>query len=446
MGSIPDDAATHIMRPPVVEVDGLELTVIDGPDRGTRQAVQYGVTRIGTAAGSHLRLTDATVSRIHCEIRLRSGDVRIVDSDSTNGTFIDGHRVYEAALVPGTTVRVGSTTLRVERALEPLQVQVSQRDRFGDIIGESVEMRRIYTILERVAPTDATVLIQGETGTGKEIAARAIHAASSRASMPFVAVDCGAIAEHLIESELFGHVRGAFTGAVGDRKGLFEAANGGTLFLDEVGELPASLQPKLLRAIEMREVRPVGSNASRSVDTRLIAATNRRLDRSVNEGTFREDLYYRLAVIEIYLPPLRARREDIPRLAAHFYAELADGERIPLDLMPALLGRSWPGNVRELRNYIERSISLGWESAPAGTGPDILPPGAEALVPVDLPLKEARAAWEERFEQVYVRALLRKTGGNVSRAASLASVTRRTIQRMMVAAGLRSQRTPDGEP
>jgi DNA-binding NtrC family response regulator len=444
MTSNPDAAATHVLRPPVVEVDGLELVVIDGPDRGKRQSVGYGATRIGKAPSNHLQLTDSTVSRLHCEVRLSSGDARIVDSDSTNGTFLDGHRVYEAELLPGSTVQVGSTALRVERALEPLQVQVSESDHFGTVLGASVEMRRIYTVLQRVAQTDTTVLIQGETGTGKEIVARALHAASPRAGRPFVAVDCGAIAEHLIESELFGHVRGAFTGAVADRKGLIEAAHGGTLFLDEIGELPASLQPKLLRAIEMREVRPVGSNASRSIDTRLIAATHRRLDRSVNEGAFREDLYYRLAVVEVHLPPLRARREDIPQLARHFYAEFSDTE-MPEDMVPALLARSWPGNVRELRNFVERTISLGWESRPENVAQEILPPGAEAWVPAELPLKRARAVWEDRFEQVYLRALLRKTGGNVARAAELAGVTPRTIQRMMVAAGLRSAPAPDNQ-
>ncbi len=311
-------------------------------------------------------------------------------------------------------------------------------------MGSSVEMRRTYTVLERVAPTDATVLVGGEDRDRQgdvwpEPSTR--HRSGRRA---FVG-GCAAIAEHLIESELFGHVRGAFTGAVSDRTGLFEAANSGTLFLDEIGELPASLQPKLLRAIEAREVRPVGSNAPRAVDVRLIAATNRRLELSVNEGAFREDLYYRLAVVSINLPPLRARRDDIPLLAAHFYAELSDGETLPPHLVPALLARSWPGNVRELRNFIERTISLGWESPPPGTEPEILPPGAEALVPVDLPLKRARAVWEQRFERIYIRALLRRTGGNVSRAAKLAGVTRRTIQRMMVASGLRSERIPSDE-
>ncbi len=207
-------------------------------------------------------------------------------------------------------------------------------------------MRRVYAMLERAAISDATVLLRGETGTGKEAAARALHDASDRANAGFVAIDCGAIAENLIESELFGHTRGAFSGAVQDRAGLFEQAEGGTLFLDEVGELPLALQPKLLRALETCEVRRVGGNTSKRVDVRIVAATNRDLARNVDGGTFREDLYYRLAVIEVELPPLRVRREDIPLLAQHFYWVFSGkNEPLPPELMRPLMGRAWPGNV-----------------------------------------------------------------------------------------------------
>jgi transcriptional regulator with PAS, ATPase and Fis domain len=424
-----DPTRTDIVPPATaLRLEGLELAVVDGPDRGTRQPVLYGVTRVGTASGSHLRLTDATVSRSHCEVRLRHDDLRLLDNGSTNGTFLDGNRVYEAGLLLGTTVRVGATMLRIEPAPEPLHVQVSDKDAFGALVGKSFEMRRIYTVLERISPTETTVLVQGETGTGKEVVARAIHEASRRAGGPFVAIDCGSIAENLIEAELFGHVRGAFTGALGDRRGLFEQAHGGTLFLDEIGELPLPMQPKLLRALESREVRPVGANTPRPVDVRVVAATNRRLDRSVNEGTFREDLYYRLAVVELFLPPLRARREDVPLLARHFFRSFSGGDAFPEALVPTLLSRSWPGNVRELRNFIERSISLGFAPAAATQA---VSPDLEAIVPVDRPLKEARAVWEAQFERAYVRALLRKTGGSVAQAAEIAGVSRRTIQRML---------------
>lgn len=429
-----EETKTHAItraRVRTVELEGLELVVIDGPDRGNREPVRYGATRVGTAQGCQLRLSDPTVSRIHCEVRLAPDAVRIVDAGSTNGTFLDGHRVFEAELTSGTVARIGATALRLERGPEPLHVQVSERDGFGKIVGKSLEMRRIYTIIERVAPTDTTVLLQGETGTGKEVVARTIHDASPRANGPFVAVDCGAIAENLIEGELFGHVRGSFTGAVGDRVGMFEEANGGTLFLDEIGEMPLSVQPKLLRAIDAREVRPVGSSTSRAVNVRIIAATNRQLNPQVNEGLFRDDLYYRLAVVEIGLPALRARREDIPVLAAHFYRAISVGGELPEELIPALAMRSWPGNVRELRNFVERCIALGWNQGATANTRRLCSSDVEALVPSDLPLKEARAEWLSVFERAYVRALLKKTNGNVSRAADLAGVNRRTIQRML---------------
>jgi transcriptional regulator with GAF, ATPase, and Fis domain len=307
--------------------------------------------------------------------------------------------------------------------------------------------------LEKVAPTDATVLVEGETGTGKELVARALHEASMRAAAPFVTVDCGAMPENLMESELFGHVRGAFTGAMNDRKGAFEEAHGGTLFLDEIGELPLSLQPKLLRALEARTVRRLGTNQQRPVDLRIVAATNRSLARSVNEGTFREDLYYRLAVVEIRLPPLRARRDDIPMLATHFLEGFTGTPtKVPATMLAALMTRAWPGNVRELRNYLERSVSLGLPVAGAGTeapaeqrAEPLLPQGLGTLVPVHLAMKEAKLAWIEQFESVYVRALLDRTGGNVTRAAALAGISRRFLQRLMVRTGLRSPDAGDGD-
>ena len=312
MPTDPDDLVTTVLEGSgqTIPLAGIDLVVIEGADRGVRAGVGAGITRIGTSASSHLRLTDRTASRVHCELRLRNRAVQIVDAGSTNGTFVEGVRIADAELPPGAVVRVGTTAIRIEAANAPTRVPISSRDHFGELLGASLAMRRVYAMLERVAATDTTVLIHGETGTGKELAARAVHEASRRARGPFVAVDCGAIAESLIESELFGHVRGAFSGAHAERRGLFEEADGGTLFLDEIGELPLSLQPRLLRVLEAREVRRVGANASRPIDVRVLAATNRSLAQSVNDGTFREDLYYRLAVVEVELPPLRARRDD----------------------------------------------------------------------------------------------------------------------------------------
>jgi transcriptional regulator with GAF, ATPase, and Fis domain len=442
-----ESTATHVLSTELaaLEFPSVQLEAIAGPDRGQRLKLTGETARIGTGGHCAFRLTDPTVSRLHCALEVRRSAVRIVDSGSTNGTYIDGVRVRDADITAGSTIRIGATSIRVDLDDEPIRVPLSDRTHLGGVIGGSVEMRRIYAILERVAPTDATMLIEGETGTGKEVVARAIHDLSRRAGEPFIAVDCGAITESLIESELFGHVRGAFSGAVSNRPGLFEEAHGGTIFLDEIGELPPSLQPKLLRALETREIRRIGANTAKKIDVRVVAATNRELAQSVNDGTFREDLYFRLAVVNVRLPPLRTRREDIPALVQHFYERMTGEEAIaPRELVASLVSRAWPGNVRELRNVVERSVSLGWTGessepeAPAQSNV-VLPAGLAALVPVDLPLKEARQAWTERFESVYVHALLEKAGGNVSRAAEAAGVNRRFLQRMMARLGLRSE-------
>jgi DNA-binding NtrC family response regulator len=436
-----DEPQTQLLQgEPPRAYRSIELVVIDGVDRGRRVVVSPSGLRIGTAPSAHFRLNDRSVSRLNCELQWREdGALRLWDSGSTNGTFVDGIRVRDADVVPGATVRVGATSIRLVAGDSPMVLPVSNRDHLGPMVGGSLEMRRVYALVERIAPTEMTVLIQGDTGTGKELVAREIHDHSPRAGGPFVAVDCGAIAPNVIESELFGHVRGAFSGAISERRGLFEEADGGTLFLDEIGELPINLQAKLLRALEAREIRRVGSNSARRVNVRVVAATNRGLARSVNEGSFREELYYRLAVGEIYLPPLHARRGDIPLLAAHFYRHFSGkDDPIPESLLSALLTRSWPGNVRELRNFIERCVSLGWQEPAAPETGSPLIAGLDALVPLQLPMKDARQAWMEQFERAYVTGQLRRTDGNVTRAAESAGVSRRFFQRAMVRLGMRS--------
>ena len=446
-----DHSATHVLSlrvATVLEVPSVQLTVIAGPDRGMTLRLSSETAHVGTGQHCAFRLKDPTVSRLHCVLEVRRNAVHIIDTNSTNGTFIDGVRVRDADITSGSTLRCGSTAIRVDLEEEPIRVQVSDKTRLDGLIGGSVEMRRMYAVIERVAPTDAIVLIEGETGTGKEVVARTIHNLSRRAKGPFVTVDCGSISENLIESELFGHLRGAFSGAISNRAGLFEEAEGGTIFLDEIGELPAALQPKLLRVLENKEVRRVGGNTTKKVDARVIAATNRDLAQSVNDGSFREDLYFRLAVISVKLPPLRARREDIPALAQHFYERIeGPGAEAPRELVRAVMARAWPGNVRELRNVIERGVSLGFPYAPGAEEPRAqaakasanLPAGLSALVPVHLPLKEARQAWTEQFESVYVRAILEATDGNVSHAAEAAGVNRRFLQRLMVRLGMRAE-------
>jgi DNA-binding NtrC family response regulator len=421
----------------------VDLTVVDGPDRGVRARIARGSGRVGSGKTNALAMTDPSVSRVHCEIEVRADGVALRDLGSTNGTFVDGRRIRDVDVGHGTLVSVGGSTFRVDVGDAPAFVEVSTGSSFQSLLGASAAMRRIYALLEKAAASDATVLVTGETGTGKELVAQALHEASPRAAGPFVTVDCGAIPESLIESELFGHTRGAFTGASSDRKGAFEEAEGGTVFFDEIGELPLTMQPKLLRALESRQVRRVGSNQARRVDVRVVAATHRALARSVNDGTFREDLFYRLAVIEVELPPLRARREDIPALAAHFVERFSGAATpVPPEVLSTLMTRAWPGNVRELRNLIERSVTLGW-SASAGVehrpaSASTLPAGLSKLVPIHLPLKEARFAWTEQFELVYVQALLEKTGGNVTRAAERAGVSRRFLQRTLARLGIKS--------
>ncbi len=435
---MPEDVTKRVASAAqTVPVLSVSLLVVDGPSRGVRAVLAEGVAWVGTAAGNELKLADPTVSRVHCELRVRSGSVLIRDCGSTNGTFVEGVRLREGEVRPGALVRVGSSAFRIEDSGVPMYLPISGRTSFGECVGASLEMRRVYATLERVAPTASTVLVTGETGTGKDVVARSLHANSPRAAGPFVPIDCGAIPLTLIESELFGHVRGAFSGAIGDRRGVFEEASGGTVFLDEIGELPMAMQPKLLRAIEQRAIRRVGSNTERPVDVRIVAATNRPLAQCVNEGTFREDLYYRLAVVEVPIPPLRARRDDITTLAKHFYAQLGGPGALSPDFLSMLAARSWPGNVRELRNFIERTVSLGLidDGVPHAARPSsaqaIPADTLESLVPLDMPLKDARQAWTESFETVYVRGMLRRTGGNLTRAAELAGVNRRFMQRIV---------------
>ncbi len=430
----------------VVRVPQATLLVVEGPSRGATARVGPNALRVGSSEACGLKIDDRRVSRVHFEVTTSTDAIAIRDLGSTNGTFVDGVRVRDADLVAGSIVRAGDSALRVDVDEAPAQLVISPRTSFGELVGGSIEMRLVYAVLERAAATDATVLLFGETGTGKDVAARSLHAESPRRENPFVPVDCGAIPENLIESELFGHVRGAFTGAISSRKGAFEEAHGGTLFLDEIGEMPLALQPKLLRALETKTIRRVGETVARAVDVRIVAATNRALGRAVNDGSFREDLYYRLAVIEVTLPALRARRADIPLLAQRFLERVAPGAALPSGYVAQLENKAWPGNVRELRNTIERDVALGLTgSLDAPTALPSLPRGIDAIVPLHMPLKDARAAWSHAFESVYVRAMLEKTGGNMTRAAEAAGVSRRFLQRMLARLGMRGGDAADAD-
>jgi DNA-binding NtrC family response regulator len=417
----------------------LRIEVLTGPNAGLMLEVPGDDARIGTGRGCHVLLFDPAVSRHHLTLRASSEGVRVIDGGSRNGTLLDGVRIRDAHARPDSVIAIGNSSLRLRMLDEYVDVPLSAREQIGGLIGQSVAMRRIFTLLERVAETDDPVLIEGETGTGKELAAEAIHEESRRGSEAFVVFDCSAVSPNLIESELFGHVRGAFSGAVADREGAFEAAADGTLFLDEVGELPLTLQPKLLRALERLEVRRVGSNEVRKVDVRVIAATNRNLAEEAAQGRFREDLYYRLAVVALRMPPLRERPEDIPLLVEHFLSREKHRERTSPasnELVARFRSQAWPGNVRELKNAILRSLTVG---VPAVI-PNHAPKSVQApAIDLSVPLREARDRLADGFEEAYLREALRSAGGNATRAAELAGINRKYIQRAIKKYGLRER-------
>jgi len=415
------------------------LRVLDGPCQGTVYASTGERATIGTQSAMDLVLDDATMSRFQCEIALEAGVAVVRDLGSRNGTLVDGVTVRVAELHDGAVLTLGQTRVRFELGEERVAIPLSEHTRFGSLVGGSTAMRAVFALLQRAAQTDATLLLRGETGTGKDLAASSVHEEGGRREGPFVVVDCGAIPGGLLESELFGHERGAFTGATTSRVGACEQAHGGTLFLDEVGELSLELQPKLLRVLEGRTVQRVGGTRRMTVDVRIIAATNRDLKQAVNQRRFRADLYYRLAVLEVRLPPLRERLEDLPLLVEHFATSLrleASGRGDALrsaEFLAELEQHSWPGNVRELRNYVERYAALG--QLP-GLEEDV---GREVQVPLNAaqPLRVAREQWVQALEREYLEQLLKLHGNNVSAAARHAGVDRVYVHRLLARHGLR---------
>ena len=413
---------------------------------GSKTNAEYLSKEDGCSIGSHPRndlvLEDPTVSRFHCEIRLTAQGPVLRDLGSRNGTMVDGVQVLAGVLKSGSLLRLGTTTLQFQLATELNKLPLSAGGRFGTLVGSSVPMRAAYALLEKATASDATVLLDGETGTGKGAAAESIHRQSSRGSGPFIVVDCSAIPENLLESELFGHEKGAFTGATERHIGAFEEASGGTVFLDEIGELPANLQPKLLRVLENKEIRRVGSNTRKEVDVRIIAATNRDLRAEVNAGRFRSDLYFRLAVLRITLPALRERAEDIPELLEHFLSTTNSAQaelewlRAP-EFVSKLQSLSWPGNVRELRNYLERCAIFG-----AATAPLEAPSGSSVSSSLDLsiPLSSARDRAVAAFERQYLDALMKSHDWRVGKAAEQAGIDRISLWRLLRRHGIKNPR------
>jgi DNA-binding NtrC family response regulator len=413
----------------------------------TRQEYAKRILRVGSREGNDVVLADETVSRIHFEISADAEGYRLRDLGSSNGTFVDGYRVGDVYLKPGSRIHAGQTEVIFEPLVQEAELPLSRQERFGPLVGRSSMMRELFATLERVARSDATVLVEAETGTGKELIAQAIHEASDRSGGPLVVFDAASAPRDLIESQLFGHEKGAFTGATERRTGCMEEADGGTLFLDELGELPIGLQPKLLRVLESREVVPVGSNQPRKIDVRIIAATNRDLAAEINRGSFRDDLYYRLAVIRLVVPPLRDRPDDVRLLVEHFVAGVDNPARaqqlvagITDENWRELEAHPWPGNVRELRNMVERTLALAGDEPQVRLDPNAAPRPAQAGAAAPGSIRGAdldRAFLEQKhelvagFERAYLHGILERHDGNISRAAAAASLDRMYFKRLL---------------
>lgn len=422
---------------------------------------------VGSGDDCDVVLEDTAVSKKHCRLFREGENWVVADLGSTNGTFVNGAPIREAFVTGGAVVEVGRTQLQLFESEDSVQIKPSDQQRFGGIVGRDRRMRKLYSILERIAPTDSTVVIEGETGTGKEVIARTIHDRSLRREGPFLVFDCSAVPENLVESELFGHERGAFTGATRTRQGVFELADGGTVFLDELGELPLNLQSRLLRVLESREVRRVGGDAPIRVDVRVVAATNRDLESEVSAGRFREDLFYRLGVVRVMLPALRDRAGDIPLLVKHFldhgrFNRAPDGtkkvEKVGREALDALSRYAWPGNIRELRNAVEYGVSfsdhgtLHRDALPAqvlGEAPTRAPrpapnpiaapaapqPGDDTGHRIEVEVRGTYREAKERvlavFEEAFVTRLLERHANNISAAARDADMDRKHLKRLM---------------
>lgn len=426
-----------------IQLQRCKLAHVAGDASGKEYELSERRVTVGSSNDCDVVIGDPTVSAEHFVIIRDEQSYLLQDLGSTNGTYIDNSQIKEAYLRPGAVIRAGDAFFRFESVYENVDLVPSEAPEFGGLLGKSYRMREIFTVLAKIAPTEATILLQGETGTGKGAVARAIHKNSDREEGPFVVFDCGAVAANLVESELFGHERGAFTGAVQQRRGAFEQAQGGTLFIDELAELAMELQPKLLRALEEREYSRVGSHKPLRVDCRIIAASQRDLWDEVTAGRFREDLYFRLAVVTVPLPALRERHEDIPMLVDLFLGELGkegyeNFDELSSDLQRKLLGHKWPGNIRELRNsaerialmeganpFIQRSRSATGSSGRATLDGDAL------RADYSLRFKDAKEQLISNFEQEYLTRLLNRTGSNIAKAAREAGIDRKYLYTLL---------------
>jgi DNA-binding NtrC family response regulator len=473
----PDDRVTH-RTSAFVDGEGhplafatCEIKVGAGPDRGLVFTSAKSLIRVGAAEDNDVVLTDGAVSRYHLEVEMKGGDYHVVDLGSTNGTFVGSLQISRATLRGPTDLRIGNDVVHFLPHVHRETVAPSLSRRCGDLVGGSAPMREVFGVIERVGPTDLPIMICGETGTGKELAARALHDLSRRAEKPFVTLDCSSLPPTLIESALFGYERGAFTGADRSYAGVFERAHGGTLFLDELGELPLDLQPKLLRAVERGEIERLRGEGAIRVDVRLVSATNRAMESMVEAGRFRSDLYYRLAVVNLTLPPLRERKEDLPLLVSSFLERFKEElkthgknvTRFDDGALAVLAAHSFPGNVRELANLVRRTALLAPDEiirasdlprelvAPRPARPAT--PIIKVAPPPPLPTaEEAQAAWEgltfkdaktklvDDFEREYLEDVLERHRFNVSGAAREAGIGRRHFHRLLEKYGIDPRR------
>ena len=438
---IPTGILPVSLKPPTTQ-RAYRLAVVGGPLAGTQRLIDAREFRIGKAPANHLSIPDPTVSRFHCVLEYTPRGLMLRDLGSSNGTQVGGCWVERAYLGPMVPIKIGGTTLQVVVVDADASPSLPEPTYDAKMLGSSLPVQRLLASLPRVASSGVTVLIEGETGTGKSLLAELIHQAGRRPNGPFMVVDCASIPPNLVESELFGHERGAFTGATERRMGAFEAAHGGTIFLDEIGELPLEMQPKLLRALEERTIKRIGSVKPMGIDVQVIAATNRDLRAAAARGEFRMDLYYRLEALRLHLPPLRERRADIPQLIEHF------ARRVREDLDPAMLDAiqrtlatrsDWPGNIRELRNAVEKAILLG-ELASGNTPPFALPaignghhhptPAAhefDSKLSFRSAKDQAMAEWERR----YLTGLVKHAKGNLSQAARLVQMDRSHLRELL---------------
>jgi len=411
-----------------LNVTTLDVTVCTAEGKPKNFSFRHFPIKIGTGPHNSLILNDPYISQNHCVIDSRSGQFWIVDAGSKNGTWVHGKNIKEGLLCSSDEIVLGRTNIQIRWAQAAEKIKPHKDLIFEGMIGSSKVMREIFSLIEQVAPSDVPIFISGETGTGKELTARAIYQRSHRVGKPFMSINCGAISPNLIESELFGHEKGAFTGAVNSRRGVFEAAHEGTLFLDEIGELPLELQPKLLRVLEDGKIRRVGANHETAVDVRIITATHRNLFHEVKKERFREDLFYRLYVIPIILPSLKDRQEDLPYLVEAILATHApSGRKISLtaEALEKLKNHQWPGNIRELKNVLLRSIYTSQDA-------EITPRRLCFFPTLDSFVEEAkedetRPHTLEAGERHIILSTLNQCGGNKKKTADTLGIAKSTL-------------------